>query len=335
VITGAFRAAAVIDLSRRTKLRLTGADRVRFLNGQVSNDVRLASETASIYTCVMTIKGKMCADAFIHAASATLVLDAEPEARDSLSARLEKYIIADDVALEDVTDEMGLLHLLPTSLEASESGADLPAHAVLDGACGLHFTRCWRYGGRGLDVFGDPDAIAQARTRLAATYPVLGDAEIETRRILAGVPKWGVDLDENTMPAEAGLEERAVSYSKGCYIGQEVVSRVKSVGHVNRQLRGVRSSGPVSLAANSILYPPDAQSGSREAGRVTSVASDPTNEHASIGLAFVRRGWESAGTVLAARPAPPCDSAPDKLTPAGPDLAPAEPRVMVCELPFI
>ena len=210
-----------VDLSHRTKLRLTGADRLRFLNGQVSNDVRQASETASIYTCVMTIKGKMCADAFIHAAGETLWLDAEPAVRESLAARLEKYIIADDVTLEDASDEVGLLHLFPAPGNPGEAAV----------ACaGLRSIRTWRYGQVGLDLFGPRDTLEQARVVLAADARFLDAAELETRRILAGVPKWGAELDENTMPAEAGLEARAVSYSKGCYIGQEVVSRVQKCG---------------------------------------------------------------------------------------------------------
>jgi folate-binding protein YgfZ len=324
--------AAVVDLSSRTKLRLTGADRLRFLNGQVSNDARLATAEASIYTCVMTIKGKMCADAFIHATGDALWLDAEPEVRESLAARLDKYIIADDVTLEDVSDDFGLLHILPGPGVSAEAAAK----SLTGGSqpmTSLTFVRSERYGAPGLDLFSPAAVTREARAALSVDYPFLDGASLEQRRILAGVPKWGAELDENTMPAEAGLEERAVSFTKGCYIGQEVVSRVKSVGHVNRHLRGLRSSS-AWLTAGLRLHAAGEEPGAREIGRITSVAADPADDQAAIALAFVRRGWETAGTVLDARPALSDDPAHRQSATAGPDLPPEICRVVVCELPF-
>ena len=202
-----------LDLSDRAKLRVAGGDRVRFLNGQVSNDVRQVNPERSVYTGVMTIKGKLCADAFVHAKGDFLLVDAEPELRETLAARLERYIIADDVTLEDVTDAFSLLHLIDFAADAS------------------------------------------------AGFTELNEDAAEAWRIVAGVPRWGAELDENTMPAEAGIEERAVSYAKGCYIGQEIVSRVKSVGHVNRQLRGLRATDSSPLFAGMTLHVPAANDG--------------------------------------------------------------------------
>jgi folate-binding protein YgfZ len=317
---------AFADLSRRTKFRITGADRVRFLNGQVSNDMRLASPCAAVYSCVMTIKGKMCADAFIHAAAAALFLDAEPEVRESLAARLEKYIIADDVTLEDVSDDFGLLHLFPFPADPAGGGGPLAPIAGVNGVSAM------RYGVPGIDFWGPPAAIQNVRGQLLAGFPLLDDTVLESRRILAGVPKWGVELDENTMPAEAGLEERAVSYTKGCYIGQEVVSRVRSVGHVNRQLGGLRSRSGVPLQPGLRLYPTTQDAGHRDVGRVTSVAADPEDAGASIALAFVRRGWETAGTVLAARLVSASESVGS--SPAATDVPGEDSQAVVCELPF-
>ena len=142
-----------LDLSDRAKLRLTGADRVRFLNGQVSNDVRNASAERSVYTGVMTIKGKLCADAFIHAGGDFLLVDTEPELREALAARLERYIIADDVQIEDVTDAFALLHLIDF---AADTGApklpDLRAALAALGP-GWWTVESARYGRPGLDVF--------------------------------------------------------------------------------------------------------------------------------------------------------------------------------------
>ena len=231
-----------LDLSDRAKLRLTGADRLRFLNGQVSNDVRRATADTSVYTGVMTAKGKLCADAFVHAGDDFLLLDAEDSLRETLAARLERYVVADDVQIEDVSEEVGLFHVLDFAgvMDTAASSA-LPA-APADLAPGVRAVHSERYGRRGLDLFFDAAQAAAVHERLALLgVTQLNEDALESLRILLGVPRWGAELDENTMPAEAGLEERAVSYSKGCYLGQEVVSRVKSVGHVNRQLRGLRA----------------------------------------------------------------------------------------------
>ncbi len=285
----------LIDLSARTKLRLTGADRVRFLNGQVSNDVRLATADASVYTCVMTIKGKMCADAFVHAREDALWLDAEPSVRESLPPRLERYIIADDVLLEDASEELGLLHWLPEGDLAS-------ALETARGVAGGWALRTTRFGRPGIDFFADADGIASLAQRLGVEALAPDCAAVETLRIQAGVPRWGAELDESTMPAEAGIEERAVSYSKGCYLGQEIVSRVRSVGHVNRHLLGLRAKGV--LCAGDSLFAAE-----REAGRITSAAPDPADPAGgSIALAFVRRGWDVPGTELSVRPAAPGDT---------------------------
>jgi folate-binding protein YgfZ len=325
---------ALADLSRRTKFRITGADRVRFLNGQVSNDVRRASPHASVYSCVMTIKGKMCADAFIYAGDDALFLDAEPDVREALAARLERYIIADDVTLEDVTDDFGLWHLFPF---LGEPAAAADACRLLAGPAihGVHWVSSTRYGQPGIDFWGAMDARETLRAQLLASYSLLDGDALRRRRILAGVPAWGAELDENTMPAEAGLEERAVSYTKGCYIGQEVVSRVRSLGHVNRQLRGLRSQTGHRLSPGLRLYPLTGNADGRDVGRITSVARSVEDEGASIALAFLRRGWETAGTVLAARPALAPDPVAGSLPPAAAaDVPGDECQVMVCELPL-
>lgn len=254
----------VIDLSDRAKLRLTGADRVRFLNGQVSNDVRRATGADAVYACVMTIKGKMCGDAFIHGEPDSLLLDAPAELRDSLAARLERYIIADDVTLEDVTDDYTLRHV------------------VGGGAGGV---RSVRLGPSGADHWSE----------IGAPLPVgnlLNVAQAETLRVLAGVPKWGAELGEDTLPAEADLEGRAVDFAKGCYIGQEVVSRIKSVGHVNWNLRGFR-------AVTGALHPADSLTAAdgKVIGHITSVARS-LDESCDLALGYVRRGYETPGTIL-------------------------------------
>ncbi len=314
-----------LDLSDRAKLRLTGADRVRFLNGQVSNDVRNASGGRSVYTGVMTIKGKLCADAFIHAGQDFLLVDTEPELREPLAARLERYIIADDVQIEDVTDTFALLHLIDF---AADTGApklpDLHAALATLGS-GWWTLESTRYGQPGLDIFYDPALDARIRHCLHLGFTELNADAEEAWRIVAGVPRWGAELDDNTMPAEAGVEARAVSYTKGCYIGQEIVSRVKSVGHVNRQLRGLRALDSSPLYEGMILLPAGGDESAKEIGRITSAAAAAGHGGADfIALGYVRRGWETPGTLLDAV------TAPDE---SGVSTPPCP--VEVCALPFV
>ncbi len=318
-----------VDLTPRAKLRLTGADRLRFLNGQVSNDARLATADASVYTGVMTAKGKLCADAFIHAGTDALWLDTESELRESLAARLERYIISDDVQIEDVTDALGLFHVIDFA------GTFAPEAAGFgDGA---RVIRSTRYGRTGFDLFFDVSRDAEIRARLHGLgVTLLNDDALESLRILLGVPQWGAELDESVLPAEAGLEDRAVSFTKGCYLGQEVVSRVKSVGHVNRQLCGLRALDASPLYAGMILRPVDAVSEARDAGRITSAA--PSAGHggaAFVALGYVRRGWETPGTRLDAVLPPETPEATEASDSYDGSTEPPPPcRVEVCALPF-
>ena len=330
-----------LDLSDRAKLRLTGGDRVRFLNGQVSNDVRDASAERSVYTGVMTIKGKLCADAFIHAGGDFLLVDTEPGLREALAARLERYLIADDVQIEDVTDTFALLHLIDF---AADAGAPrLPdVRAALAGlGAGWWTVESARYGRPGLDVFYEPALDAKLRSCLHLGFTELNADAEEAWRIIAGVPRWGAELDENTMPAEAGVEARAVSYTKGCYIGQEIVSRVKSVGHVNRQLRGLRALDSSPLYEGMVLLP--AASGgaesqpAKEVGRITSAAAAAGHGGADfVALGYVRRGWETPGTLLDAvsvAHAPAAGAGASEEDDSGVATPPC--RVEVCALPFV
>ena len=209
----------VADLSDRVKLRLTGEDRVRYLNGQITANVVCIKAGEARPACVTTAKGRLCADVFVHATDDALLVDAVASVRETLPPRLERYIISDDATLEDVSDEMRLVHLL---------GAPNERVGV----------RANRFGRPGLDLWLAPEEFEKTWAELSSAFCVLDEPLLESLRIEAGVPRWGRELDENTLPPEAGLERTHIDYDKGCYIGQEVISRLKSVGHVNRRLVG-------------------------------------------------------------------------------------------------
>lgn len=251
-----------VDLSGRAKWRLSGSDRIRYLNGQVTNDVRTAKDNATLYACVTNLKGKIEADIFIHAApdGESLLLDADTSLRDSLGLRLEKYIIADDAVLEDVTDEWQLWHLLG-SQQPPEGG-----HALANDL---------RFGLPGTDVWLPAGTDVSSLSTLSAE-------EAETLRILQKVPAFPHELNADTFPQEAGLEGTAMSYTKGCYIGQEILSRIKTTGKMPRQL--IAWSSESSLAVGEVIVNEEG----KEVGRITSVAWHPVKE-AFVGLAYVKQ----------------------------------------------
>jgi folate-binding protein YgfZ len=228
---------AAVNLSTRAKWRLSGADRVRYLNGQVTNDVRTVSPTKTLYACVTDVKGRACGDVFIHATADALLLDADADLRETLGMRLERYIVSDDAELTDVTEECQLWHVF---------GPDLPAGVA-----------CERFGVPGVDVWlPSGESFASPKTELDAE-------ETETLRILQKVPRWGHELTNETFPPEAGLEEKAMSFTKGCYIGQEMLSRIKTTGKMPRVMTPFESETAVSVGDDF------------DSGKVTSVTRHP------------------------------------------------------------
>jgi tRNA-modifying protein YgfZ len=274
----------LLDLSDRAKFTVTGKDRTRFLNGQLTNDIVGLQPGSAIYACALTAKGKLCADLFVAAADENHYLDTESVLRESLAARLEKYIIADDVTLEDVTGQFGLFHLIdskgPGSLESLEVFQNLST----------------RFGQPGFDLWFP---VGQAASVLERLHQDPIDAEaIEALRIEQGIARWGTELSENVLPNEADLDNRAISYTKGCYLGQEVISRIKSLGHVNRHLRGLLPADDLSVQVGDKLV--DTTEASKEIGFITSVGQSRSLGR-PIALAYIRRGFDAPGSTLQVR----------------------------------
>jgi len=266
----------LIDLSDRAKFRVTGGDRVRFLNGQLTNELRDAIPGKTIYACVLTAKGKLCGDLFVTPLEDAFLLDCHPALRETLLTRLEKYAIADEVEFSDQTDELTLFHTL---------GPELPKAILPEGTV----SRSNRFDAEGHDLLV-PVALKNVVPQLLQER-VLEPAQVETFRIESGIPDWGHELSENVIPNEAGLDKRAISYTKGCYVGQEVISRLKSLGHVNRNLSGVHLISGSRLTAGDKLVNDSGQ----QIGAVTSAAkSDRLGGW--IGLAYVRRNFDQPGS---------------------------------------
>jgi folate-binding protein YgfZ len=263
--------SGVADLSSRAKLRLTGADRVRFLNGQVTANVKALAPGQALPACVTTAKGKLCGDVFIAAGITpdALFLDAEPELGEPLLARLERYIIADEVTLEEVTAAFALLHYFREPPESLRTRA----------------LRANRFGLPGWDLWLSP----AERDAIFAEDPALSAELLETIRLENGVPRWGAELGPDTLPPEAGLDRTHIDYHKGCYVGQETISRLRSIGHVNRELAGFTSPTGAPLAPGMSVLPADAGPDEKPLGHLTSAGWSFALAK-PIALGYLRRG---------------------------------------------
>ena len=276
---------AYLDLSERAKFKLTGEDRVRYLNGQVTNDVRKATRDQAVHACVTNAKGRIEAEVFVHVSpdGQALLLDASPQLRESLGARLERYIVADDVTLEDVTDDWKLFHATGS---VSRAGDLTP---VLNR----------RFGSEGVDFW-----VPVSRFHPATHSSQVSSSDLETWRILRSIPSWPDELNGEVFPQEAGLEAVAMDFAKGCYIGQEVLSRIKTTGKMPRVLRGVRAAAGVDLERGMKLVVRDEDGQTKEVGVVTSAARHPVLDQ-KVGLAYVRQAFEAVDSLLLADGDPP------------------------------
>jgi folate-binding protein YgfZ len=323
----------LVDRSERGKLALSGAGAVEFLNGQVTNELADLRPGEGLYAAFLTNKGKMLGDLRILAVGADpdgppteLLLDTERVALQALFDMIRRYKIGYEVELHKRTLECGLLSLI-----GPEAGAFVADHiSAIWGRKRTHTTAGSLAGDAlspiehthapaeiggtpvrliatadGVDVLFETAYTDAVRAAIldAGAAPV-SEAAAEIVRVERGWPRYGVDLDESTIPQEAGLNERAVSFTKGCYVGQETVARLYYRGKPNRHLRGLRLSAPAASGDELRL-------GERPVGHLGSVVHSP--RLGTIGLALVRR-----------------EAAPGDTLAVGGHGAAAE----LCELPF-
>jgi len=320
--------AGLLDLSFRSRVCLAGTDRVRFLHGQVTNDVKGLGVGEGCYAALITGKGKMQSDMNIYCLPEELLLDFEPGLTAIISERLQKYVIADDVQIIDVAPNYGLLSVQGPKAEsvirAVGIGDDLPAKPFgfvrkPETDFGeIHVMNQSRLGGGGFDLLAATDQVKALKKQLVSAAKSAGGCEcgseaFEIARIEAGIPRFGADMDESINPLEAGLETRAISFSKGCYIGQEVISRIRTYSEVAKALRGLRLVDDLkSLPRKGDKLFHDG----KEAGFVTSATVSPRLK-AIIALGYVKREVNQLETELMLR------------------TAEGESRARIVELPFV
>jgi len=282
--------AGLIDRSERGKLALTGAEAKAFLDAQVTNDVIGLSPGEGRYAAFLTPKGKMLGDLRILDLGDELFLDTERVSLQGLFNLIRRASIGWDAELHKRTVQRGLLSLLGPQARAVARAEDLPATehsnaAAQLGGIAVHLVVT----DAGVDVLCDAADTVAVGTELRARGAVpVGEVAAETLRVERGRPRYGLDLDDTTIPQEAGLNERAVSFTKGCYPGQETVARLHYRGKPNRHLRGLRLSAPATPGDELRLGP-------KVVGRVGSVAVSP--DLGPLALALVRREAEPGSTV--------------------------------------
>jgi folate-binding protein YgfZ len=258
----------------RTLIRLTGQDRVRFLNGQVTQDLKKLLPGHAVRAAIITAKGRLEADVRISATSEALLLETDWILREPIRTRLEKFIIADDVEVEDISSSFSLAHF--------PSLSSPPADAPFDA---LPFL-CARFREPGLDLWIPASATWKPQASPSSAW--------EPLRISHGLPLWGIDIGLDTLPPEAGFESDAISSTKGCYIGQEVISRLRSVGHVNRHLCVLGTENATPPSSNDCTT----QDGS-VMGKISSFTPLP-NQTGQIALAMIRREQAQPGNSILA-----------------------------------
>jgi tRNA-modifying protein YgfZ len=266
----------LVDRSDRAKFLVRGGEAADFLQGQVSNDVEALKPGSGCYATVLSHKGKLRTDLRILRGGDWFWLDTEAIGHAVLEHMLRTKSLGRDVQYEDVTESRALLSLVgPAARERLDAAPPEEENAFVTGEHGIYVTTLF-----GVDVVGEPGVQL-------GIEPV-SDEAAECVRIEAGRPRLGYDMDAETMPQEAGINDRAVSFTKGCYVGQETVARLHYKGKPNRHLRGLRLSEPAERGAEILL-------GGKAVGRIGSTCVSP--RLGPIALALLRREAEPGATV--------------------------------------
>jgi len=301
--------AAFVRRTDRGVIRLRGADRATWLQGLVTNDVRALAPGQRLYSAYLTPQGRMITDVWIVATDDALLLDVPAPLAAGLATRLDSLIFAEDVQVEDVSAEMACTHILSAGVQsAAVQGAVQGAAGQSAGVVVPDDT----YGVPALVAYGDLDALlgAHGLSRLRES-PWVDLDTFDVVRIEAGVPKFLVDMTGDTIPLEAGIEHRAISFTKGCYVGQELIVRVaqRGGGRVAKKLVGLtldgdptagaseQSAGASEQTAGASAPASGApiQAGDRAIGHLTSAAFSPRLGRV-IALGYVHRDFVNPGT---------------------------------------
>jgi folate-binding protein YgfZ len=298
--------AAIIERADRGRIMVSGADRASYLHGLLTNDVLALRQGSGCYAAYLTPQGRMIADMWLYELGDSILMTLSRDVKDLVLSKLDQFVFTEDVQLGDVTEaycSMALVGplapaVLARALAASDAALPLAEHGNVrlpfDGEPAI-ITRVTDTGEPGYDVCLPPCAMDRLRARLRTSgVGEVDDATAEAVRIEAGVPRFHRDMNEETIPLEAGIEPRAISLTKGCYVGQEVIIRVLHRGH-----------GRVARKLAGLVFTPDqvpgtgaqVQAQGRPIGSITSGAWSPSLER-GIALGYLHRDFLSPGTAV-------------------------------------
>lgn len=284
------RAAGVVALDHRGVIEMTGRDRARFLHGMCTHDIKKLQPGHGTMAAVVQRQGKMVAEIVVRATDHALLLEIERSNLQPAIDHLSRYVVADDVAIKPA--DLRILGLYgPASADIIGAGGMADFHFVTQGETLVSRDRMMGVEGFRLLVPAAGEAGTRARLVTAGARAV-GPGAIEILRIENGFPRWGADMDATLLPMEAGLEPAAISYTKGCYIGQEVIQRVKTYSEPPSVMVHLSIKAPAPPAPGAPI-----RAGDRAVGRITSAAVSPVTGKISA-LGIVEKVFKNAGTRL-------------------------------------
>jgi folate-binding protein YgfZ len=298
----------IYDLSDRAKLELTGTDRVRWLNGMVTNNVRDLAPNRGVYAFLLNPQGRILGDLYAYHRGGSLLLDTDQSQLEKLLAIFDKYIVMDDVEVANRSQQLTAVGVAgPHAREILKAaGIDLPELQALQfvdlswQGVSLALLRSDNPGVEAYELWLAPENVSSLRDALekAGARPA-GAAALELLRIACGIPRYGQDLRERDLPQESG-QDRALHFTKGCYVGQEIVERIRSRGAVHRQFAGFEMEAGASPAA----FPSPGskiQSDGKDVGEITSVAFLPAADgERPVALGYIRREAATVGNQVSA-----------------------------------
>lgn len=303
----ALEGAALYESAARGRIWMRDRDRAALLHRLSTNHIERLAPGAGADTVLTTPIGRIVDLLGVYALADALLLISSPGRGPALANHLRKNIFFNDkVKLEDATQALGQLALYGPQAGALLAarglpGAGLPARGIAEAAWGdapLYVAACRPLGGAGYWLIAAPAALADLAAALRADgAATLDEPTHEVLRVEAGHPAYGRELSQEYIPLETGLWD-AVSFNKGCYVGQEIIARMESRGRLAKSLRGLRLAEPPRLPAEPAAPLAKLDAGGKEAGDLTSVVESP--RHGLIGLAYVRTAYAEPGTGLVA-----------------------------------
>lgn len=290
----------VYDVGDRTQIEVAGVDRAKFLHGFCTNDIKSLQPGQGCEAFLTNIKGRVLAHVLVFAGTQSLWLETVPGQEAAIISHLDRYLIREDVQLIGRSEERGELFVTGTNapqLLMLDEGLP-PCGSVAREAFGraLEIRRADILGPRGFLLSLPSSAIESTRASLLAVGCAAGTAdEFETRRIEAGFPFYGRDITEDNLAQEAARTKQCISFTKGCYLGQEPIARLDAMGHTNRELRRIRFESGVKPTAGAVILAAESDD---EVGVVTSVAPLPNAGDATVALGYLKTKFCPAGTIV-------------------------------------